>query len=164
MEEEKRLREEQEKRRREEAERLRWVVADQGDPEFQQKLKDKMDQGGNEAFDKVKERLDHPGCRNRDPFAYQELVGAILHPYTGINRFLCVWKTGAGKTLAMIKILNNVCEDPLRRPVVLLFPTQSTVNNFNSEIAKFPNRFKTHYNTVGNSKKTRPETKPTSKP
>ena len=150
-EEEVRRREEEERRLKEERERLRWVVADQGDEDFQRKLREKIYQEGHEAFDKVKDRLDDPGCRGRDPFAYQELVGAILHPYTGINRFLCVWKTGAGKTLAMIKILNNVCEDPLRRPVVLLFPTQSTVNNFNREIAKFSNRFKTHYNTVGNS-------------
>ena len=88
---------EEEKRRREEEERRRWVVADQGDEDFQRKLREKINQGGHEAFDKVQNRLKDPGCRGRDPFAYQELVGAILHPYTGINRFLCVWKTGAGR-------------------------------------------------------------------
>ena len=96
-EEEVRRREEEERRLKEERERFRWVVADQGDEDFQRKLREKIYQEGHEAFDKVKPpgrpRLPWPR-----PFAYQELVGAILHPYTGINRFLCVWKTGAGKT------------------------------------------------------------------
>lgn len=71
---------------------------------------------------------------------YQETVKWLVHPATPINRFLAVHRTGAGKTLEMIKILENFWEDD--RPRVLLFPTEPVRDNFYKELLKFPSRFR----------------------
>ena len=71
---------------------------------------------------------------------YQETVKWLVHPATPINRFLAVHRTGAGKTLEMIKILENFWEDD--RPRVLLFPTGPVRDNFYKELLKFPSRFR----------------------
>ena len=65
----------------------------------------------------------------------------------------------------MIKILNNV-RRPTAPPRGSPVSTQTLINNFNSEIAKFPNDFKTYYNakTKGKFEKAASETNPTSKP
>ena len=124
-------------------ERLAWRLPPQGEPGFREGLLRKIEEGG--KFQRVKDRLERPGCDDaQSPFSYQELVGSVLHPLTGVSRFLCVWKTGAGKTLAMIKVLDNFFDDP-SRPIVLLFPTESTVENFYKEMVRHPNRFCAHH-------------------
>lgn len=59
-----------------------------------------------------------------------------------VERFMCVWRTGAGKTLAMIKILDTFFDDP--RPKVLIFPTQPVCDNFFGELMKFPNKYRAY--------------------
>ena len=73
-------------------------------------------------------------------FAYQEFVSYAMGPNSPCKRLLCVHRTGAGKTLTIIKILENNFNDP--RPKILVFPNRAVALNFYSEILEFPNVYR----------------------
>jgi superfamily II DNA or RNA helicase len=71
---------------------------------------------------------------------YQVTVKFLLRPTVPIDRFLCVHRTGSGKTLSIINILDNYYHDT--RPKILIFPQVTVAENFYSEIMKFPNKYR----------------------
>jgi hypothetical protein len=73
-------------------------------------------------------------------FAYQEFVSYAMGPHSPCKRLLCVHRTGAGKTLTIIKILENNFNDP--RPKLVVFPNKPVALNFYSEILEFPNVYR----------------------
>lgn len=42
---------------------------------------------------------------------HQAVLQYLVHPRTPIHRLLVVWQLGAGKTLGMIRVLENFLED-----------------------------------------------------
>lgn len=77
-----------------------------------------------------------------EAMAYQKTVPFVVYPGSPVDRMLVVHRTGAGKTFTMVMVLDNFFHDP--RPKVIIFPTQSVMNNFYGELLKFPNRFANH--------------------
>lgn len=59
---------------------------------------------------------------------HQQTAIALVKPGHPVSRFLVVHRTGSGKTMTMIKILDNFFEDP--RPKVVIFPNRNIRNNF----------------------------------
>ncbi|MAE21536.1 MAG: hypothetical protein CMK92_03810 [Pseudomonas sp.] len=74
--------------------------------------------------------------------AYQKTVSYLVHPDTTVNRMLVAHRTGAGKTLTMIKVLQNFYNDP--RPKVVIFPNDKVRNNFYTELMHFTNPYRTY--------------------
>lgn len=74
------------------------------------------------------------------PFPYQRVLACLLRPQTPVNRALVVWKTGSGKTWAMVRVLDNNFDDP--RPKVLLFPEDTVAKNFYVEFMEYPSKFR----------------------
>lgn len=72
---------------------------------------------------------------------YQNVLSFLVHPRSPIDRLLVVWQLGAGKTLGMLRVLDNYFTDP--RPKVLVFPTDQLVQNFYQELLQKPNRHAT---------------------
>jgi len=72
--------------------------------------------------------------------AYQQTVRYLVHPATTVNRFLVAHSTGAGKSLTMVRVLENFYDDP--RPKVIIFPNDKVRNNFYGEIMKWNNRYR----------------------
>ena len=83
------------------------------------------------------------------PYKYQNVARGLVSPRTGIERFLCCWRTGSGKTFAMIKILENFFDDP--RPKIIIFPTASVARNFYREVYKTPSRYRDYIRSVNSS-------------
>lgn len=100
-----------------------------GDPGFNNYLYKKMKKA------KLKLKLN---CKGKN-FAHQDTVKYCLHPSTPIDRLLVIHRTGSGKTRIMINVLNNYFFD--RRPKIIIFPTQETVNNFYTQLMSFKNRY-----------------------
>lgn len=80
-------------------------------------------------------------CSKRGLMPYQATSKWMVSPATPMNRFLAVHRTGSGKTLTMISILDNYFDD--KRSKVLIFPNMSVANNFYVEILKFPSKYRT---------------------
>ena len=59
-----------------------------------------------------------------------------------MNRMLVAWRTGAGKTMAIVEALNNYRFDP--RPKILIFPTSSLVDNFVTELLEIDGFYREH--------------------
>jgi superfamily II DNA or RNA helicase len=55
-------------------------------------------------------------------------------------RMLTVAQVGAGKTLIIIRILNELFDDP--RPKIVVFPTESVKTNFYTEISQYPSKWR----------------------
>jgi superfamily II DNA or RNA helicase len=72
--------------------------------------------------------------------AYQKTASWLVHPLRPVHRVLVVHRTGAGKTLTMIKICENFYTDS--RPKVLIFPNAEVRDNFYQELMFFPNPYK----------------------
>jgi hypothetical protein len=70
---------------------------------------------------------------------YQKTVEFLVHPFSPIERLLVSHRTGAGKTISMVRVLDNFFFDP--RPKVVILPTRSTVINFYKDLLKAPNKF-----------------------
>lgn len=70
---------------------------------------------------------------------YQKTVEYLAHPFSRVQRLLVAHRTGAGKTITMVRILDNYFYDP--RPKIVILPTRSTVVNFYRELLRTPNRF-----------------------
>ncbi|KAK3287557.1 hypothetical protein CYMTET_4948 [Cymbomonas tetramitiformis] len=74
---------------------------------------------------------------------HQETVGYLVHPASPVKRMLVVHCTGSGKTLTMIKVLDNFYSDP--RPKVAIFPMDPVCKNFYRELGKFSNRYARYF-------------------
>jgi hypothetical protein len=59
---------------------------------------------------------------------YQKSVPLLVHPDAPCRRMLVVHRVGSGKTMTMIRILDNFFDDP--RPKIAVFPSASIANNF----------------------------------
>jgi hypothetical protein len=63
-----------------------------------------------------------------------------MHPATPVDRCLCRYRTGAGKTRNMISLLDNYFEDP--RAKFVLCPNTEVVSNFYSELLTYDSAYK----------------------
>lgn len=77
---------------------------------------------------------------------YQSILQALCHPSTPIDRLLVQWQLGTGKTMGMLRILENYFQD--ERPKLLFFPTEKTVINFYEFLAVQPNKYKQAYEKI----------------
>jgi len=66
----------------------------------------------------------------------------LVHPTSPMKRLLVDHATGTGKTLIMLRILDNYFDDP--RPKVAIFPKERVCDNFYQELLKWPSRWR-HY-------------------
>ena len=78
-----------------------------------------------------------PDARNR---WYQETVKFLTIPTTPIKHLLVCHQLGTGKTITMLRVLDNYYDDT--RPRLLLFPTETVAENFYRELATMPNRYR----------------------
>lgn len=84
----------------------------------------------------------------RSPFAglgmrlHQESAAFLLHPHSPVQRLLVDHATGTGKTLIILRMLDNYFDDP--RPKVVIFPKDRVCDNFYQELLKWPTRWR-HY-------------------
>jgi len=82
----------------------------------------------------------------KSPFAglkmrlHQESASFLLHPDSPIERLLVDHATGTGKTLIMLRMLDNYFDDP--RPKVAIFPKEAVCDNFYQELLKWPTRWR----------------------
>ncbi|CAE7659015.1 Dcun1d2, partial [Symbiodinium sp. CCMP2456] len=82
----------------------------------------------------------------RSPFAglgmrlHQESASFLLHPDSPVERLLVDHATGTGKTLIMLRMLDNYFDDP--RPKVAIFPKHAVCDNFYQELLKWPTRWR----------------------
>lgn len=96
------------------------------------------------------------GCISRaklgsseSPFAdlgmrlHQESAAFLLHPQNPISRLLVDHATGTGKTLIMLRTLDNYFDDP--RPKVAIFPKERVCDNFYKELLKWPTRWRQYF-------------------
>ena len=77
---------------------------------------------------------------SRDLFGYQKIFKALVHPSTPVDRCLCRYRTGAGKTRNMITLLDNYFQDP--RAKFVLCPNTEVVSNFYSELLTYDSAYK----------------------
>lgn len=66
------------------------------------------------------------------PFAHTLTAAWMAGPETPMDRLLVIHRTGSGKTMAMIHILDLYFSDP--RAKVVVFPNNELVNNFYSKL------------------------------
>jgi len=82
----------------------------------------------------------------RSPFAglgmrlHQESASFLLHPDSPVERLLVDHATGTGKTLIMLRMLDNYFDDP--HPKVAIFPKHAVCDNFYQELLKWPTRWR----------------------
>lgn len=82
----------------------------------------------------------------RSPFVglgmrlHQESASFLLHPDSPVERLLVDHATGTGKTLIMLRMLDNYFDDP--RPKVAIFPKHAVCDNFYQELLKWPTRWR----------------------
>ena len=74
------------------------------------------------------------------PYAYQEFVSYAVTPGSPVARLLCVHRTGAGKTLTMVRVLDNFFDDS--RTKVVVFPNTAIAQNFYSQLLEYDNRYR----------------------
>ena len=79
---------------------------------------------------------------NRKLFPYQHALKFLVDATSPINKMLVAWRTGAGKTLGIIQVLETHRFD--YRPKVLIFPTKTLEENFYRELLKTKNFYRTH--------------------
>ena len=75
------------------------------------------------------------------PRYHQLVVKYLMHPRTPVDRLLVAHQLGSGKTYLMISILENYYRDP--RSKFLLFPNTALVQNFYSQLLRFPGPYRT---------------------
>lgn len=112
------------------AQRQRWHLRP-GQPGFNAEAHAKM----------MEFNVDHEFSSNCDGriMPHQSTLKFLMRPNWPVSRMLVVHQTGAGKTRAMLSVLENYWSDP--RPKILIFPTEATVNNFYKEMWEFDNKF-----------------------
>jgi hypothetical protein len=83
-----------------------------------------------------------PAALKRDRL-YQRVLAWLVHPHTPIRRLLVAWQLGMGKTIGMLRVLDNYFETSW--PKLILFPNVELVDNFYREFMTTPNRYMHHY-------------------
>ena len=73
-------------------------------------------------------------------FAQQRVVASLVHPSSPVRRLLCDHNTGSGKTLCMVRIVDNFYFDS--RPKVLVFPKEAVCDNFLKHLWRLPSRWR----------------------
>jgi hypothetical protein len=72
---------------------------------------------------------------------YQRTVAYLVHPNSAPDyRLLVAHRTGAGKTLSMLRVLSNFYDDP--RPKVAIFPEDDVAANFYKSLMRFANPYR----------------------
>mmetsp|Transcript_33022 Transcript_33022/g.77185 ORF Transcript_33022/g.77185 Transcript_33022/m.77185 type:complete len:1223 (+) Transcript_33022:114-3782(+) len=71
---------------------------------------------------------------------HQESASFLLSPKSPISRLLVDHATGTGKTLIIIRVLDNYFDDP--RPKVVIFPKEAVCDNFYRELLIWPSRMR----------------------
>ena len=74
---------------------------------------------------------------------WQTILAFICRPESVIDRLLVHWQLGSGKTIGMIRVLENFWNDI--RPKMILFPTTKTKDNFLLELVEKPNQYLTAF-------------------
>jgi len=74
---------------------------------------------------------------------HQESASFLVHPESPIDRLLVDHATGTGKTLIILRMLDNYFDDP--RPKVCIFPKERVVDNFYHELLKWPTRWREYF-------------------
>ena len=70
----------------------------------------------------------------------QEVVALLVHPKSPVSRLLCDHNTGSGKTLCVIRIVDNFFFDG--RAIIAIFPKDSVVDNFYTSLWEWPSRWR----------------------
>lgn len=83
--------------------------------------------------------------RGKEDRLYQRVLSWLVHPHTPIRRLLVAWQLGMGKTIGMLRVLDNFFD--VEWPKILLFPNGELVDNFYQEFASTPNRYLRHFHT-----------------
>lgn len=81
-----------------------------------------------------------PSLRTPELLHQQQVVAALLHPQSPVQRLLADHNTGSGKTLVMIHTLDNFYADP--RPKVAIFPKYVVMDNFYLGLLDWPSRWR----------------------
>lgn len=71
---------------------------------------------------------------------HQKTVAALHHPDHAVKRLLVVAETGAGKTLTIIKVLDNYIDQGANYCKVIFFPNRKSLDNFYFELFKFESK------------------------
>lgn len=71
---------------------------------------------------------------------YQNIVKTFMSPISTVERLLIAHQLGTGKTRSMLEIISNFYND--KRPIIVIVPKQSLVNNFYDELFKHPTRLR----------------------
>lgn len=74
---------------------------------------------------------------------HQEVAAFLVHPTSPAQRLLVDHAAGTGKTLTMLRILDNFYSDP--RPKVVLFPNSLARDRFFLEALKWPTRWRSFF-------------------
>ncbi|CAK9092997.1 unnamed protein product [Durusdinium trenchii] len=70
----------------------------------------------------------------------QKVVANLVHPRSPVARLLVDHNTGSGKTLCMIRVLDNFFFDA--RAKIVIFPKDTVVDNFYSSLWEWPSRWR----------------------
>eukprot|EP00442_Polarella_glacialis_P017547 CAMPEP_0115086876 /NCGR_PEP_ID=MMETSP0227-20121206/22874_1 /TAXON_ID=89957 /ORGANISM="Polarella glacialis, Strain CCMP 1383" /LENGTH=809 /DNA_ID=CAMNT_0002476473 /DNA_START=82 /DNA_END=2511 /DNA_ORIENTATION=- len=70
----------------------------------------------------------------------QQVVASLLHPASPVQRLLCDHNTGSGKTLVMVRIMDNYYFD--KRAKLAIFPKDTVVDNFYAALWEWPSRWR----------------------
>lgn len=84
--------------------------------------------------------------RGKEDRLYQRVLAWLVHPQTPIRRLLVAWQLGMGKTIGMLRVLDNFFDEEW--PKILLFPNAELVDNFYQEFASTPNRYMRHFQSL----------------
>lgn len=121
---------------------------------IKQQLQWKNKQGSDalikEAQGKIKRVASNIDCKfDGKTQWYQNVVAKFMTPYSTIDRLLVAHQLGTGKTRSMLEMIGNFWNDP--RPIIVMVPKQSLVNNFYDELFKHPTRLRKFlYECLGN--------------
>jgi len=86
---------------------------------------------------------DQLDCTSRAYKPYQKTVQFMTDPRKSpVESLLVAHRTGAGKTLTMLLVLDNYFTDP--RPKILVFPNTNVRDNFYSELLEWDNLYRTY--------------------
>ena len=70
----------------------------------------------------------------------QSVIASLVHPSSPVCRLLCDHNTGSGKTLCMVRIMDNFYFDA--RPKIAIFPKDTVVDNFYQSLWQWPSRWR----------------------
>jgi hypothetical protein len=81
-----------------------------------------------------------PSHGDEELLKQQLVVAGLMHARSPVQRLLADHNTGSGKTLVMIRVLDNFYDDP--RPKIAIFPKDVVVDNFYLGLLEWPSRWR----------------------